>query len=760
MKSLLLAGVCALAIGHAACADEAPGSAISQVTVTAPSSISDLHDIPTTTESITADEIARTVNVITPEDVLRYLPDILIRQRHIGDTQAPVTTRTSGVGASARSLIYVDGVLLSSLIGNNNTSASPKWGLVAPDAIERVDVLYGPFAAQYAGNSIGSVIAFTTRMPTSFEATAELQGAVQSFSKYGDDKSYGTDRFAASLGDRLGDLAFRLSYNHLDSHAQPLTYATATVPPATSAVGVPVNGSFADASRTSVPIQVLGSMGIEHQAQDNLSGRVTWDLTPGVTAAYTFGLFYNNDDSTVNSYLRDATGQPVYAGPVNIAGRAYTLANSTFSNGVYDLQELELAQGLSLASHTGGVFDFELVATEFDYLKSRQRIPSGALPAAFSGGAGTTTSLDGTGWRTFDAKGTWRPPGSSNLVTFGAHDDGFKLNNPKYALTNWIDGSAGAALTFSRGRTETQALWIQDIWTVTPQVTATFGGRYEHWRAYDGLNFSVTPPLNTSQPSLKKDAFSPKAAVSFTPSADWIFKGSLGVAYRFATVTELYQAITTGTLLSVPNPDLRPERAFSSELSAERLWTGGSVRVSLFDERIHNTLLTQTAPLLPGSTGLFSFVQNIDRTHATGVEVVADQKDAVIQGLELSGWITYVDAKTDKDSAFLAAEGKDEPQLPRWRGAAVATYALTAKLDLTLAARYSDRSFSSIDNSDHYANTYQGFGGYFVADAHVRYRINPHLAADVGVDNLGGRSYFLFHPFPQRTVVADLKYSF
>ncbi|HZZ31054.1 MAG TPA: TonB-dependent receptor [Phenylobacterium sp.] len=140
--------------------------------------------------------------------------------------------------------------------------------------------------------------------------------------------------------------------------------------------------------------------------------------------------------------------------------------------------------------------------------------------------------------------------------------------------------------------------------------------------------------------------------------------------------------------------------------------------------------------------------------------MVPDQRDALVQGLELSGWVTYVVAKTDTDPAFPAAQGKDEPQLPRLRAAAVATYAWTPKVDLTLAARYSDRSFGTIDNSDPYANTYQGFGGYFVADAHVRYRINPHLAADVDVDNLGGRSYFLFHPFPQRTFIADLKYSF
>jgi iron complex outermembrane receptor protein len=760
-RSALLAGValCGLAASSAH-ADDDSAPTVSPLVVAAPSSISDVGDVPTTTRTITAEEIARTVNVLTPEDTLRYLPDVLIRQRHIGDTQSPVTTRTSGVGASARSLIYVDGILLSSLIGNNNTSASPKWGLVTPDAIERVDVLYGPFAAQYAGNSIGSVIAFTTRMPRGFEAEAQAQGAVQSFAKYGDDKTYGTTRLAAELGDRVGRFAFRLSYNHLDSQGQPLTYVTATVPPTTGAAGVPATGAFSDANRTGVPIAVLGSAGIEHQLQDNLSGRLTYDLGPSVTAAYTFGLFYNNDDSTVHSFLRGPGGQPVFAGALNIGGRTFVVPNSAFSASVYNLRELDVAQALSLASHTGGVFDFELIATQMGFARSRQRSPNGALPAAFSGGPGTSTSLDGTGWYTLDAKGTWRPEGGANLVSFGAHQDRFRLNNPKFALSDWIDGSAGATLTLSRGRTETEALWAQDIWTITPQLKATIGGRYERWRAYDGLNFSAAPPLAATQPALKKTAFSPKASLSYAPSADWTFKASLGVAYRFPTVTELYQAITTGPTLSVPNPDLRPERALSSELSAERDWANGSLTVSLFDERIRDALLSQTAPLLPGSANLFNFVQNIDRTHATGVEVVADWKDAFVSGLELSGWATYVDARTDRDAAFGAAVGKALPQLPHLRAAAMATYAATAKLDLTLAARYSDRAFATLDNSDGYANTYQGFGGYFVVDAHLRYRMGPHLTGALGVDNLGGRSYFLFHPFPQRTFIADLKYSF
>jgi iron complex outermembrane receptor protein len=47
-----------------------------------------------------------------------------------------------------------------------------------------------------------------------------------------------------------------------------------------------------------------------------------------------------------------------------------------------------------------------------------------------------------------------------------------------------------------------------------------------------------------------------------------------------------------------------------------------------------------------------------------------------------------------------------------------------------------------------------------VLDAHARYRLNDHLTAGLGVTNLNDRSYFLFHPFPQRTLIADLKYAY
>ncbi len=115
------------------------------VTVREAPSLLERNQLPGTSESITAPQIADTVNLMNVEDALKYLPSLILRKRNFGDQQAVLATRTSGLGQSTRSLVYADGILLSTLIGNNNSNASPHWSLVSPEEIERIDVLTGRF---------------------------------------------------------------------------------------------------------------------------------------------------------------------------------------------------------------------------------------------------------------------------------------------------------------------------------------------------------------------------------------------------------------------------------------------------------------------------------------------------------------------------------------------------------------------------------------------------------------------------------------
>ncbi|MCX7281784.1 MAG: TonB-dependent receptor [Alphaproteobacteria bacterium] len=706
---------------------------------------------------VTAAKAQEQINTVNTEDMLKYAPSLIVRKRHYGDTQDPVATRTSGLGASARNLIFVDGIMINSPIGNNNSAASPHFGVAAPQDVARIDVLYGPFAARYAGNSIGATINITTRMPDHFEFYGDVTGAMQNFNQYSTDQTNGTWQLSAGVGDRYGAFSWRLSANHLDSTAQPLAYVTLTRPAATSTAGTVLSGAFNDLNRTGAPIVEVGAGNIEHQVQDTDTLKLAYDFENGWQLAYTASLFHQDDDASTQSYLRDPTGNVVYTGNSNINGYNYNIAASSFSNSIYNVQQSQLAQGISLTSEKGGDFAWEIIASDFAYLNDKQRVPTAALPGAFTSGAGTVNRMNGTGWYTLDANGVWRG-WSDHELSFGLHRDAETFAQTRNNLADWIAGGVGTVVNSAKGRTATNAVWAQDIWTLLPDLKASAGLRYEDWRAYGGNNFSASPALNVNQPRISASTLSPKATIAWQVSDAWRVTGSWGVAYRMPTVTELYQSVTTGTFLSVPNPNLKPERASSYELATEHRNDSGFFRLSLFEEDITSALLSQSAPLVPGSPTLFSYVQNVDRTQVRGVEFVIDQYDVLLPGLELMGSFTAADGRIRQDDAFTKAVGKFIPGVPKLKANALATYRID-DWAFTLGARYSDRTFGTIDNSDPISQTYQGFAGYFVVDTRARYKFNENWNVSVGVDNINNDKYFLFHPFPQRTFVMEVHYA-
>lgn len=711
-----------------------------------------IEQVPNTHAGVTAEQIQTTINAVNVEDTLKYLPSLVVRKRHIGDTQSPLATRTTGVGASARSLIYADGALLSALIGNNNTSASPRWQLVSPQEISRVDVLYGPFSAAYPGNSIGAVVNITTRLPDKLEASIDGGVSVQNFDQHATSQVLPSYSIGGTIGDRFGPLALFASASHVSSRAQPLAYATATRPAATSSNGTPTTGGFDDLNRTGQPIRVLGATGIEAQQQSFFKLKAALDLPLDMHLVYVGGLFVNDTEATAEPYAFTATGAAAYAGTFNIGGYAYSVPASTFSNNVYTVAQRHWSQSLSLTGG-GARFDWQVIATLFDFAKDVQRVPTGALPAAFNGGAGNITRLDGTGWSTIDAKAAWRP--GDHVISFGYHRDRFTLASNRYAATDWRAGSEGVLNQASRGRTQTDALWLQDAWTIVPTLTLTIGGRYEWWRATNGFNFAASPAFTVNQPVLAADRFSPKASLRWQVAPAWRLTASFGDAYRFPTVSELYQAVTTGPTITSPNPNLRPERALSEEVSVQYGPDSRYVRLSLFNEQINDALLSQSAPLVPGSATLFNYVQNVDRVLTRGLELAFQQTD-LLPRFDLSGSLTLIDPRIRANAAFPAAIGKRPPQLPTRKATIVATWRPDDATALTAALRHASRSFGTIDNSDPVANTFQGFDGYTVIDLRATFRVAKQWRLAFGVDNVNGAKYFLFHPFPQRSFVAEL----
>ncbi|MGW8394917.1 TonB-dependent receptor [Pseudoduganella sp. HUAS MS19] len=711
--------------------------------------------IPTTIEGITRARIEDQVNASDAEDALKYLPSLLVRKRYIGDyNHAVLSTRASGTGNSARSAVYADGVLLSNYLGNGATFA-PRWGMVAPEEIERVDVLYGPFSAAYGGNSVGAVVDYQTRMPKQFEAHARVGYVVQPFGLYGTDQDFRARQASMSLGSRHGAWSWFFSVNRTDSDGHPQTYTSRVIASgAAGGAGVPVTGAVVGKDRTNRDIYILGTATQYSTVQEHAKFKLAYDFSPTVRASYALGWWQNDSDGTPNSYLRDAAGRPVYSGPVSIAGRSFTLAAPDFNSSREELRHL--MHGLTVKSNTKGVFDWEVAASLYDYSRDILRAPATARPAAATGGAGRIVDQGGTGWSTLSLKGVWRPGGmrGAHIVDFGYQRAAYKLSTLERATSDWLNGSPGARNQAFSGRTSIDSLYLQDTWRLAPDWKTVLGARFEHWTGRDGETANASTVVRHARRS--ENHVSPKAALAYQASDDWTIKASTGRAVRMPTVSELYQGgiNNAGTLIN-NDPGLKAERSWTTELSAERLVGSSALRLTAFFERNSDALYAQTNVLVtPNVTN----VQNVELIRTHGLETAWSNEDVLVEGLDMQASLTWTDSKIKRNARFPASVGKWQPRIPEWRASAVATYRVNDKLSATLAARYSGKQYSTLDNTDVNGFAYQGASKYFTVDMRLRYRIDQHWSAAFGIDNANNYKYWNFHPYPQRSYTAEVKF--
>lgn len=771
LHGLLAALLAPAALGQNHLPVGAPVKSLGMVTVTSGPPTSLPTQIPTTIEGVTREQIEQNINATDSEDALKYLPSLLVRKRYIGDyNHAILSSRASGTGNSARSAVYADGILLSNYLGNgiaNGTNYAPRWGLVTPEEIDRVDVLYGPFSAAYPGNSVGAVVDYVTRMPTQFEGHARLGTFSQNFRLYGSDSRYGGSQASASLGNRSGDWSWFLNLNRTHSSGQPLTFTTRLLGTAAPAAGaVPVTGAVAGLNTRNQPWLLVGGATQYETQQEHVKLKVAYDLSPTVRASYTLGYWDNNSQNRSESYLRNAAGATVYSGNVSIDGRGYNLAATDFAVSKEVLTHV--MHGLSLKSHTQGVFDWEVVVSAYGYQTDQIRASTTAQPGSLSGGAGTLQDQDGTGWNNLALKGIWRPTGmaGAHVVDFGYQQDSYKLRILKSNTTgSWLSGSAGTLVSEVGGRTQLRSVYAQDAWAFAPKWKTVLGMRLENWHASNGFTtFGPGNAANAAYATRSESAASPKAALSWQWTADTTLKASTGRAVRFPTVGELYGATATVNAQYVNDANLRPEKSWTTELTAEKDFGNSVLRFTLFTEATRDALYSQLRFDAAANSNI-SRVQNVGRIQTRGLEVAFNGsdllRDTVGKGLGFSGSVTYADSRIRENSGFVAVPGdtlgKYQPRVPVWRATALASYRFDPAWTGTLAVRYSGRQFSSLDNSDVNGFAYMGTSKYFVTDVRVHYKVGKQWTAAFGIDNLNNYRYWNFHPYPQRTFMAELK---
>jgi iron complex outermembrane receptor protein len=723
-------------------------------TITVKDSVIDsrIMKFPATVETYDKKQIEESVNAATPAQTLKYLPSIQVRERSIGDRNGIISSRTIGSISSAQSMLYADGVLLSNLLGNS-FSYPPRWGMVNPEEIQRISMMYGPFSSFYSGNSMGGVINIETRMPEKFESHAGIQTFFQNFKLYGTHQNESGHREFISLGNKVNDFSFWVSMNRFENTAQPLDFSVANLSSAAAGAETPVTGAYQDKGILNQDRVIFGATAIDTSIQKNGKFKGQYEFLNQSKLTYTIGLWDLDSRQNVESYIKDNNGNSIYGGSVNFNNKSYTVARMNPAQA----EALHVMQSIDFKSNDKGFFNWQMTLSDYNYsrdLSNRSNLTGTSNTNPYITKTGQITDLSGTGWTVFDSRVTLRP--KDHTIDLGYHLDYYHLRQTVNVSNDWMGSQKGAFNSLSSGNTKTHAVYIQDKWQIMPQWALTLGARQEHYEAYDGVNQNTTNLARYEDRS--RNTFSPKLSLSFEPMPAWGFRAAFGKAYRFPTVTELFQQITDNNTIVTNNPNLKPEEIYSAEITAERRFVNGLVRASLFREDRYDALISQTNISRVGSSS--TYIQNVDHVRIHGIELATEWNNIIIPKLDVLANATLIDSEILKNDAAPSNTNKKVPRIPRQLYKAVATYRVSEDFTMSLAARYSGRQFIQLDNSDINPETYQGASRFLFVDAKANYKFKDRWTASLGVDNIFNDQAYVHHPLSQRTGYAQIKFDY
>lgn len=712
--------------------------------------------------NVAADSVERSqieaTNVINAEDALRYVSNVQIRKRYIGDPNGAPASRGTSAPQAARSYVVMDGIPISNLLGSGFLFA-PKWGLLAPDEIESIDVMYGPFSALYSGNTLGTGIFITTRMPEKFETSLGTLGAYQNFRGYDTDLSLFNQRYDASIGARSGNVSWAIYANHLEAEGNPANFLTlpvstgALVTGTTPVDSVASRGAIRQIDAAGIDRYLFGTTSTFDDRTDMVKGKLKWDIDADTRLFAT--LAYQEGRSRLldhESYLRDAAGRPIISGRVQIGDRVFNLNNQTILQ-LNATANRNLLAGVTLQKRFSNAWLIEASASEFDVL-------DGDIRTAVIANApnGQVNKTEDQGWRNGALRAIYTPNEAHWLgKTFVVGTDYARYwnQNSAYQSPNWRAGTLGALAERNRGETRQSAIFGENTWDVGEAVDVTLGLRYEDWQASDGLR--TLGRTSIAYPERSEQKWSPKATLTWRTTTALTLQARAAKAYRFPTVTELFQSRTTGGFLVQSDPNLKPEDATTFDVSLTRRFNvaGGRARasVAVFSEDVSDTIFNQYNVFQQAT-----FNTSIGRVLTQGLELNLAAFSMFAQRFDLDANLVYQHSEIRDNLNNPATVGNDFPRIPHWRGKMLATWRPTDKLATSIGLAYEGKQYNLIDNSDDRSGGYGYMSEYFLVDLKASYQLTANLQASLGIDNVTDELVYYFHPYPRRTYSATLRW--
>lgn len=691
------------------------------------------------------------INSLNTEDLMKYAPNFFVRKRFAGDDNAVVALRGTNTVQSARTLVMVDGFVVSNFLGNS-FSFPPKWNVVGPSEVEQFDIVYGPYSARYGGNSMGGIVSVTTREPVETSGYATLQTFAMPFDEYGFDETF--EGYSVEAGGtwkpESSPWSVRIGVRHFENVGQSMTYNLLTP---TTGAATPVDGAYDDA-RLATP--VFGAASPVDVTQDQLRLRVGYEFSSGwkVDGLF-FGWLTDQALTDARSFLTDADGQPVYQGRVLFNGATYNATGLTMSM----VERREFLAGVKAAGELGS-WNATINLSHY-WIESQDTRTSRDYLTGAANGAGTQSLLDDPGWWTLDAGIERR--GERHRLAFGINANRYQTRQDTFDTTAWREAASPVFSAATYGSTRSVGVYAEDEIALTTRTSLTLGGRVDRWEAFDGgIGKQITGSASfDAYPERRETAFSPKLSVQTALGADWNLQLSLGEATRLPTVGELFQGrfddITREIDPESFDPNLKPERSRDASLMLSRGFEKVRLTTSLFYQDIEDAIFSFSGLNQFGT--VVSNYKNIDEVRQFGLELILEASDVWVDGLDVDFSVARIDARTVRNDANPDAEDQKFPRIPDWRSNGNIRYRVTEAVKASVGWRYATRP-----NSDLFGlvrgDAYGFQTEYFFVDARVSWDLNDTMQMSVGVDNVTNTQSYVSHPLPQRTGFAEFKMKF
>ncbi len=692
-------------------------------------------------------------NAINVEDLMKYAPNFFVRKRYIGDANAVPGFRGTHSTQSARSLVLVDGFVVSNYLGNS-FGFPPKWGVVGPGEVQQFDIVYGPYSARYSGNSMGGIVSISTRAPEKNEAFITLQGFYQPYQQYATNNTYNgysvEGGFALKQDD--GPLSVRGSYRHFENIGQPMSWSQLTASKKTS--GIDVTGAVDDKNLITpslgvAPSPIFAAASVDDNTQDQL--RLRADLNFDNWSLQGLLVYWTTDSDTTKptTYLRDLNGNSVYAGTVKIDGKYWDTAALNLSL----TERTEILAGLSAK---GAVLAWDVSANlSHFWLANANTFTSSGYTNGIHNGAGTFTDVDPSGWWTLDAKALQKF--GAHEITLGLNSNLYETKSVTYNTSAWRNAENKKFAIETAGKSSLSGIFVEDEIHVRDDLSMTAGVRLEQWKAFDGsINQATAKAPNYYETRTETDT-NVSLSSQWRFADKWLAQVSLATATRFPTVGELFQGKFDSVGVFDPksfDPNLRPEKSQDANVILRHEFERARVTGSVFYQDVDDFIFSFER--LDAGVKRTSFM-NIERVRQTGVEFIVETYDWLAAGLNVDFNIAYIDDKTLKNSLLPASEGKQFPRIPYWRINSQARYKLANDWRLSGGVRYASRPNTNLDATQR-GDTFGYASEQFIADTRLSWQANESTELSVGIDNINNDQAWAFHPFNQRTYLVEMKW--